>query len=73
LQTIDLSTIDRYQYLGDLALWLINGEINRQAAMVAYIDDFWAMMWFTLAAAPLAFLMSRSDPAMQAELEPLEA
>ena len=54
---VDFSTIDRYQSLGDAALRAIDGEINRQAAMVAYINDFYLMMWITLAAAPLTLLM----------------
>ncbi len=56
---IDVATIDRFQAFGEVGLRLINGEINRQAAMIAYIDDFWLMMWMTLAAVPLAFLMRR--------------
>jgi len=54
---VDFSTTDRFQALGDTAMALVNAELNRQAAMIAYIDDFWLMMWITLAAAPLAFLM----------------
>ena len=54
---LDFSTIDRFQALGDMAVSLIDAEVNRQAAMIAYVDDFWIMMWITLAAAPLAFLM----------------
>jgi DHA2 family multidrug resistance protein len=54
---VDFSTIDRFQTLGDTAMTLIDAEVNRQAAMIAYVDDFWLMMWITLAAAPLAFLM----------------
>jgi DHA2 family multidrug resistance protein len=54
---VDFSTIDRFQALGDTAITLIDAEVNRQAAMIAYVDDFWLMMWITLAAAPLAFLM----------------
>lgn len=57
---IDVSTIDRYQALGDMALRMIDGEINRQAAMIGYGNDFWLMMWITLAAAPLALLMQRN-------------
>ena len=65
LASIDVSTIDRYQMVGDVALRLIDAEINRQAAMVAYIDDFWAMLWITLAAAPLTLLMRRSGGPQQ--------
>ena len=36
---------------------LVNAEINRQAAMIAYIDNFWAMMWVTLASVPLVLLL----------------
>lgn len=57
---IDFSTVDRYQALGDTAMTLIDAEVNRQAAMIAYIDDFWLMMWITLAAAPLAMLMRKN-------------
>ncbi|WP_324262815.1 DHA2 family efflux MFS transporter permease subunit [Altererythrobacter sp. H2] len=59
LAGVDVATIDQYQVLGDAALRLLDAEINRQAAMIAYIDDFWAMMWITLAAAPLTLLMRR--------------
>lgn len=58
---IDVSTVDRFQSAGDAALVILNGEINRQAAMIAYIDDFYMMMWLALAVAPLAFLMRRSQ------------
>ncbi|MBI1401893.1 MAG: DHA2 family efflux MFS transporter permease subunit [Porphyrobacter sp.] len=57
---VDFSTTDRFQALGDTAMTLVNAEITRQAAMIAYIDDFWLMMWITLAAAPLAFLMRKN-------------
>ncbi|MCL4671797.1 MAG: DHA2 family efflux MFS transporter permease subunit [Sphingomonadaceae bacterium] len=60
LASVDVSTIDRYQMVGDVALRLIDAEINRQAAMIAYVDDFWAMLWITLAAAPLTLLMRRN-------------
>ena len=57
---VDVSTIDRFQALGDTAMSLIDAEVNRQAAMIAYVDDFWLMMWITLAAAPLTLLMRRN-------------
>jgi len=59
---IDVGTVDRYQNLGEIALKLLDLEANRQAAMVAYIDDFWMMMWITLAAVPLAFVMRKPQP-----------
>lgn len=54
---IDFSAIDRFQQLGTAALSVIDAEINRQAAMVAYIDNFYLMMWLSLAALPLVLLM----------------
>ena len=40
-----------------LAVW--DGEINRQAAMVGYLNDFRAMTLCTLVVIPLLFLMQR--------------
>lgn len=54
---IDFSAIDRFQQLGTTALTLIDAEVNRQAAMIAYVDNFQLMMWLSLAGLPLALLM----------------
>ena len=54
---MDPSTADRFGVVGDTALAMVNAEINRQAAMVAYIDDFWLMMWVTLLSVPLVLLL----------------
>jgi DHA2 family multidrug resistance protein len=35
----------------------LNAEITRQAAMVSYIDAFWALFVVTLAMAPMIILM----------------
>ncbi len=40
-----------------MGITALNGEITRQAAMVAYIDDFKVMMFITLAVAPLLLFM----------------
>jgi len=37
----------------------INGEITRQASMIAYIDFFTLMTWITFLSLPLIFLMRR--------------
>ena len=58
---IDVSTIDRFQSMGDAAMAMVNAEVTRQAAMIAYIDDFYLMTWVTLAAAPLVIFMSKAD------------
>ena len=43
----------------DTVLMMLDGEINRQAAMIAYIDDFWLMMILTLFSAPLLLLLKK--------------
>ena len=60
VNVIDLSTLDRFGDYGAAALGLINAEVSRQAAMVAYIDDFYLMMWMSLAAIPLVLIMRKS-------------
>ena len=39
------------------AMRMIDAEINRQALMIAYLDDYWAMMWAAVAVIPLVLLM----------------
>lgn len=56
---IDVSTIDRFQELGEAGLRMIDAEVSRQAAMIAYVNDFYLMMWLALAAVPLALLLKR--------------
>ncbi len=43
----------------EAALARMDQIVNAQAAMVAYVDDFWLMMWVTLAAIPLALVLKR--------------
>jgi DHA2 family multidrug resistance protein len=35
----------------------LNAEITRQAAVIGYVDDFWLMMWMTVAALPLVYFL----------------
>jgi DHA2 family multidrug resistance protein len=44
---------------GEAALVMLNGEVTRQAAMVAYLDNFYMMFWLLLLVAPLSFLLKR--------------
>jgi DHA2 family multidrug resistance protein len=60
VDVLDVSTVDRFQTIGDVGLRMVDAEVNRQAAMVAYIDDFYMMMWMSLAAIPMVLLMRRS-------------
>ena len=58
---VDFSTIDRFQTVGEVAMRMLDAEVNRQAAMVAYIDNFYLMMWLSFAAIPLVVFMRKAD------------
>jgi DHA2 family multidrug resistance protein len=45
--------------LGGGLLAMIDGEVNRQAAMIAYIDNFYIMFWVVLCFVPLTLLVKR--------------
>ncbi|WP_375398177.1 DHA2 family efflux MFS transporter permease subunit [uncultured Sphingomonas sp.] len=45
--------------MGGAALAMVDGEISRQAAMIAYLDDFYMMFWLVLCVVPLSFLLRR--------------
>lgn len=60
-QIVDFSTLDRFQSLGEAALRMVDAEVNRQAAMIAYVDDFYLMMWMSFLTVPLVFFMRRAD------------
>jgi DHA2 family multidrug resistance protein len=63
IPTVDLSTTDRLGALGEAGLQLINLEINRQAAMIAYLDDFKLMMFLLILMSPLIFMLKPGKPA----------
>lgn len=60
--SIDLSTLDRYQAYGEMALTMIDGEVTRQAAMLAYLDDFRLMAFLCMLGVPLVLLLKRAPP-----------
>ncbi len=43
-------------------LAMVNGEVSRQAATIAYLNDFKLMMWVVLGAAPLVLLLRKHAP-----------
>ena len=45
---------------GDAVTAMVNAEVTRQAAMVAYIDDFYLMMWLSFLSVPLVFFMRKN-------------
>ena len=58
--------IDQFGIPAQAALAMIDAEINRQAAFIAYLDDFRLMMWVTFAAIPLVLLLRPSKPGADA-------
>jgi DHA2 family multidrug resistance protein len=56
---INLGQLDRLGILSDAAMSFADGMINQQAAMIAYIDDFYLMSWISFAAIPLVFLLRK--------------
>lgn len=62
LPTIDLSSVDRLGSLGEAALQMINLEVTRQAAMIAYLDDFKLMMFLLIAMSPVIFFLKPGKP-----------
>ncbi|HET9069330.1 MAG TPA: MDR family MFS transporter, partial [Amaricoccus sp.] len=53
------------------ALAVLNGQVQAQAAFIAYIDDFKLMMWVTIAVIPLLAFMRRPKAAAPAAVEPV--
>jgi len=48
---------EQFGFRGTDALQLMNNEVTRQAVMVAYIDNYWLMMWAAIAVVPLVILI----------------
>jgi MFS transporter, DHA2 family, multidrug resistance protein len=48
--------------VGAGALAMLDGEVNRQAAMIGYLDNFYMMFWLVLCFAPLAWVVRRPKP-----------
>src|SRR5919206_131522 len=62
-QALHLPGVARIWDLGSAAgRAALNGEITRQATIVAYVDDFKLMMIVALAAMPLIFLLRKAKP-----------
>ena len=60
LPVLDPSITGRLGSLGESAAAMLDAEINRQALMIAYLDDFHAMMLLSLAALPLVWLLRKA-------------
>ena len=56
---VDLGALGRLNSLTASAFAMADAMINQQAAMIAYLDDFYLMSWISLAATPLVLLLRK--------------
>ena len=59
LPGVDLGQVDRFGSLSDGLAAMADAMINRQAAMIAYIDDFYLMSWISFSAILLVPLLQK--------------
>ncbi|WP_375287979.1 DHA2 family efflux MFS transporter permease subunit [Sphingomonas sp.] len=57
LPGMDLGALARFGQIGGPAMSFADAMVNEQAAMIAYLDDFYLMSWISLAVIPLVFLL----------------
>ena len=57
IPALDLSSLDRLGVVSDAVFSFADAMINKQAAMIAYIDDFYLMAWISIGAIPLVMLL----------------
>ncbi|MGD9809993.1 MAG: MDR family MFS transporter [Sphingobium sp.] len=58
---IDPQTMIPADSLRDMAMALVNAEVDRQAAMIGFLDSFYLAMVVTLCVLPLSLLVKRSS------------
>jgi len=66
IPTLDLGALDKYGVLSDTVFGIADGMINKQAAMIAYIDDFYLMAWISIAVLPLVLLLRKPKGKVEA-------
>ncbi len=54
---LNAGLLERVGVSGRQVMTYVDAEINRQAAMIAYLDDYWLMMWAAIAVIPLVLLL----------------
>ena len=61
----DLNMLRGLGTVSDAAMSMLDGMVNKQAAMIAYIDDFYLMSWISFAAVPLVLLLQKPRGKME--------
>ena len=56
---LDLGALDQFGVLSDSVFMMADGMINQQAAMIAYVDDFYLMAWISILVLPLVLLLQK--------------
>ncbi len=68
---LDLANLTLLGNYGTAALAMIDSAVNQQAAMIAYLDDFWLMAIACFAAAPMALFLRKPKPRTPGEAAPV--
>jgi DHA2 family multidrug resistance protein len=64
---LDTNVLRNMGATGGMVISMIDLEVQRQAAMIAYLDTFWITMWAAVLALPLIyFLKTRTGKAFDA-------
>lgn len=56
---VNISQLDQFGIGSDAVFGMADAMINKQAAMIAYIDDFYLMAWISVLVLPLVLLLRR--------------
>jgi DHA2 family multidrug resistance protein len=59
IPALDLGALDKFGALSDSVFAYADAMINKQAAMIAYIDDFYLMAWISILVLPLVLLLKK--------------
>ena len=68
IPALDLGSLDRFGGLSDSVFGYADAMINQQAAMIAYIDDFYLMAWISIGVLPLVLLLRKPKGKVEAVL-----
>lgn len=60
-------TLDKMGGMGGGVMAAFNGEVSRQAMMIAFLDNFYMLTWVLLAFAPLPLLLKKPKPVEKAD------
>lgn len=60
---IDSGYLEQFGFHGAAVTAAVDAEVNRQAGMIAYLNDFWLMMWIAIAASPFLLLLRKPKKA----------